>query len=108
MSYPVIWLTGKMASYRRLRAADPNGARRIASVIGSLASDPYPVDSNALGGTAFRRIRLDRYRVLYEVQDTEVRIMHVGRVTDRLPCRGAVRAHRQALARSSRRASTVR
>lgn len=72
-----------MASYRRLRAQDPDGARRTASVIGGLTFDPYPAESNALGGTAFRRIRLDRYRVLYAVKDTEVRIMHVGRVTDR-------------------------
>jgi mRNA interferase RelE/StbE len=83
MSYPVIWLTGAIASYRRLRAEDPDGAKRVASVIGGLAFDPYPAESNALGGTAFRRIRLDRYRVLYEVKDTEVRIMHVGRVADR-------------------------
>ena len=83
MSYPVIWLSEAMVFYCRLREADADGAKRIASVISSLASDPFPVDSNALGGTSFRRIRLDRYRVLYEVGGEAIRIMHVGRVADR-------------------------
>jgi hypothetical protein len=82
MSYAVIWLTGAMTSYRRLRAADPDGAKRIASTIAGLASDPYPAESNALGRTNFRRIRLD-YRVLYEVSDAAVRVMPVGRVAGR-------------------------
>ena len=83
MSYAVIWLTGAMTSYRRLRTADPDGAKRIASTIAGLASDPYPAESNALGRTKFRRIRLDRYRVLYEVSDAAVRVMHVRRVAGR-------------------------
>jgi len=83
MSYAVIWLSEATVSYRRLRAVDPDGAKRIASVIAGLASDPFPADSNGLGGTSFRRIRLDHYRVLYEVGEEAVRIMHVGRVNDR-------------------------
>ena len=83
MSYAVIWLTEAMTSYRSLRAADPDGAKRIASTIAGLAADPCPAESDALGRTNFRRIRLDRYRILYEVSDTAVRVMHVGRVTDR-------------------------
>ena len=62
MTRSVIWLPEAMASYRRLRAADPDGARRIAKAVTALANDPRPAESNALGGTGFRRIRLDRYR----------------------------------------------
>jgi mRNA interferase RelE/StbE len=80
MTHSVIWLPEAMAAYRRLRADDPDGARRIAKAVAALADDPHPADSNPLGRTSFRRIRLDRYRVLYEVTDDAVRVMHVGRV----------------------------
>ena len=64
MTHPVIWLPEAMASYRQLRAADPDGDRRVVKAVAALASDPAPADSNPLGGTSFRRIRLDRYRVI--------------------------------------------
>jgi mRNA interferase RelE/StbE len=80
MTYRVIWLSEAMTAYRRLRATDPDGAKRIAKAVIALATDPRPAESNALGGTSYRRIRLDRYRVLYEIADDVVRVMHVGRV----------------------------
>jgi len=98
MTHSVIWLSEAIASYRRLRATDPDGARRIAKVVTAPATDPRPADSNALGGTSFRRIRLDRYRVLYEVTDDTVRVMHVGRVIARpiaMAQRGTPAARRQ-------------
>jgi mRNA-degrading endonuclease RelE of RelBE toxin-antitoxin system len=66
-----------------LRTADPDGAKRIARAVAALAADSHPVESNALGGTSFRRLRLDRYRVLYEVTEDMIRVMHVGRVIER-------------------------
>jgi mRNA-degrading endonuclease RelE of RelBE toxin-antitoxin system len=42
-----------------------------------------PEAMTALGGTSFRRLRLDRYRVLYEVTEDMIRVMHVGRVIER-------------------------
>ena len=79
MTYSVIWLPEAVTSYRRLRTTDPDGAKRIAKAVAALAADPRPGESNALGGTSYRRMRLDRYRVLYEVADETVRVMHVGR-----------------------------
>jgi mRNA interferase RelE/StbE len=80
MTYQVIWLSEAMTAYRQLRAADPDGAKRIARAVAALAIDSHPLESNALGSTNFRRLRLDRYRVLYEVSDDTIRVMHVGRV----------------------------
>lgn len=80
MTYAVIWLPEAMTAYRRLRAADPEGAKRIAVAAATLAADPHPAGSGALGGTGFRRLRLDHYRVLYEVTETAIQVMHVGRV----------------------------
>jgi mRNA interferase RelE/StbE len=78
MTYSVIWLPEAVTAYRRLRATDPDGAKRIAKAVAALAADPRPAESNALGGTSYYRMRLDRYRVLYEVADEMVRVMHVG------------------------------
>lgn len=67
-----------MTAYRSVREADPEGARRISRAVALLAGDPRPRTSTALGSTPFRRLRLDRYRVLYEVAPASVSVMHVG------------------------------
>jgi mRNA-degrading endonuclease RelE of RelBE toxin-antitoxin system len=72
-----------MNAYRSLRAMDPEGARHIAHRIAALAAEPCPEGSSRLGETDFRRLRLDQYRVLYEVTPDTVRVMHVGRVLRR-------------------------
>jgi mRNA-degrading endonuclease RelE of RelBE toxin-antitoxin system len=77
--FAVVWLPGAMTAYRQLRASEPEAAVVIAQAIAGLADEPRPQASNALGKTAFRRLRLEEYRVLYEVTPDTVRIMHVGR-----------------------------
>jgi mRNA-degrading endonuclease RelE of RelBE toxin-antitoxin system len=79
MTLAVVWLPAAMNAYRSLRVTDPEGAQRIARRIAALAAEPRPEGSSCLGETDFRRLRLDRYRVLYEVTPDTVRVMHVGR-----------------------------
>src|SRR5487761_1359072 len=55
MSFALDWLPEAVSAYRRLRAADPEGPKRIASVVAGLAADPYSPESTPLGGTSFRR-----------------------------------------------------
>jgi len=81
-----VWLPAAMNAYRSLRVTDPEGARRIARGVVALTAEPCPEGSSRLGETDFRRLRLDQYRVLYEVTPDTVRVMHVGRV---LPIRPA-------------------
>jgi len=69
MTYSVVWLPEAMSSFRRLRAADSDGAKQVAAAVVALATDPYPSRSTALGGSGFRRLRLASYRVLYQVED---------------------------------------
>lgn len=77
--FAVVWLPGAMTAYRQLRTTEPEAAVIIAQAITGLTDEPRPPASNALGKTAFRRLRLEDYRVLYEVTADTVRIMHVGR-----------------------------
>jgi mRNA-degrading endonuclease RelE of RelBE toxin-antitoxin system len=69
-----------MTAFRTLRESEPEGAAFVATAVAALAAEPRPVTSTALGDTAFRRLRIDRYRVLYELTSDAVRIMHVGQV----------------------------
>jgi mRNA interferase RelE/StbE len=83
MTLAVIWLPTAMNAYRSLRVTDPKGAKHLARRIAALAAEPCPEGSSRLGETDFRRLRLDQYRVLYEVTPDTVRVMHVGRVLRR-------------------------
>ena len=79
----IVWLPGAMTAYRTLRDDDPEGATLVANAIAALRAEPRPSNSAALGDTEFRRLRVERYRVLYELTAGTVRVMHVGSVHDR-------------------------
>ena len=76
-----------MASYnviihKRVRKKDlpslpPKDRARIVERIVALASDPYPVDSVQLKGSAKRRIRKGNYRILYTVDEAIVTVVVV-------------------------------
>jgi len=40
MTHPVIWLPEAMASYRQLRAADPDGDRRVVKAVAAIRPRP--------------------------------------------------------------------
>jgi mRNA interferase RelE/StbE len=79
----IVWLPGAMSAYRALREDDPEGATLIANAVAALRTEPRPENSTALGDTEFRRLRVERYRVLYELAQDTIRVMHVGSVHDR-------------------------
>jgi hypothetical protein len=78
----IVWLPAAMTAFRTLREDDPDGAMLIANAVAALRAEPRPPNSTALGDTDFRRLRVERYRVLYELTSDAVRIMHVGSVHD--------------------------
>ena len=80
MTLTVVWLPEAMTAYRSLRIKDPAGAKRVAQAVAMLADEPRPETSSALGGTAFRRLRLDQYRVLYELTRNANYVLYVGLV----------------------------
>lgn len=44
-------------------------AKRILAAIYQLASDPRPVQAKKLAGSDLYRLRVGRYRILYEIKD---------------------------------------
>ena len=63
------------ASARRaLRKLDGQARKRVVSAIVDLADDPRPDGCRKLQGRTEYRIRIGDYRVLYDVDDTRIRI----------------------------------
>ncbi|MGH3287716.1 MAG: type II toxin-antitoxin system RelE family toxin [Streptosporangiaceae bacterium] len=60
---------------------DPPGIRAVLDAIDQLSSDPRPAGSFPYGSPDLRRLRVGRYRILYEITDDMAAIRHIARVT---------------------------
>jgi mRNA interferase RelE/StbE len=60
---------------------DPGGIREVLDAIDRLADDPRPPGSFPYGSPDLRRLRVGRYRVLYEITGNAVTIRHIARGT---------------------------
>ena len=60
---------------------DPQGIREVLDAIDRLADEPRPAGSFPYGSPDLRRLRIGRYRVLYEITEEAVAIRHIARGT---------------------------
>jgi mRNA interferase RelE/StbE len=60
---------------------DPNGMRAVLDAIDGLADDPRPAGSFPYGSPDLRRLRVGRYRVLYEITEDAIAVRHIARGT---------------------------
>jgi mRNA interferase RelE/StbE len=58
---------------------DPQGIHAVLDAIDQLADDPRPAGSFPYGSPDLRRLRVGRYRVLYEITTETVAIRHIAR-----------------------------
>jgi mRNA interferase RelE/StbE len=58
---------------------DPPGIRAVLDAIDQLAGDPRPDGSFPYGSPDLRRLRIGRYRVLYEISEDAIAIRHIAR-----------------------------
>jgi mRNA interferase RelE/StbE len=58
---------------------DPQGLREVLDAIDRLADDPRPAGSFPYGSPDLRRLRVGRYRVLYEITEDTVAVRHIAR-----------------------------
>ena len=56
---------------------DPAGLRTVLDALDQLVIDPRPDSSFPFGSPDVRRLRIGRYRVLYEITDDEVSIVRI-------------------------------
>ena len=61
---------------------DPQGIRSVLDAIDRLADDPRPAGSFPYGSADLRRLRVGRYRVLYEITEETIAVRHIARGVD--------------------------
>ena len=60
---------------------DPPGIRAVLEAIDRLTDDPRPAGSFPYGSPDLRRLRVGRYRILYEIIDNIIAIRPIARGT---------------------------
>ncbi|MFI2620575.1 type II toxin-antitoxin system RelE/ParE family toxin [Streptomyces sp. NPDC018584] len=80
MSYEVIWEPEALAQAERFAKDDPEGVRQVFTAVDRLTDDPHP--KGAFGSSDVLRIHVSRYRVMYEINDHQIRVsvIHLRRV----------------------------
>jgi mRNA interferase RelE/StbE len=80
VSYEVVRSDEAFAAAQTYLADDPKGLAEVFDAVDSLALTPRPDDAFACGGDLFR-IRVGRYRVIYEVTEERltITVIHLGR-----------------------------
>jgi mRNA interferase RelE/StbE len=58
---------------------DREGLRSVLDIIDQLAIEPRPIGSFPYGSPDLRRLRIGRYRVLYEIAGDVITIGHIAR-----------------------------
>jgi mRNA interferase RelE/StbE len=58
---------------------DPQGVQELLDAIDRLADHPRPSGAFPYGSPDVRRLRVGRYRVLYEISEDAVAIRHIAR-----------------------------
>ena len=81
MTYEIVWADEALSAAQVYMVDDPEGLAAVFDAVDQLASDPRPATASRWGNTDFLRLRIGRYRVLYEIEDPVVRIdvIHLGR-----------------------------
>lgn len=80
MTREVVWSDEAFSSAQRYLVDDRQGLTRVFETVDLLSDDPRPIGAYACGGDRFR-LRIGRYRVIYEVREESVTIevIHLGR-----------------------------
>lgn len=81
MTYEITWTDEAFAAAEAFMADDPAGLATVFDTVDDLAGNPRPPAAFPWGNAAFLRLRVGRYRVLYEIDDRAIRIdvIHLGR-----------------------------
>jgi mRNA interferase RelE/StbE len=82
VSYTITWSERAISIGSRFLADDQQGLAHVMDAIDRLAGDPRPGSSVPYGSEDLRRLRADRYRVLYEIDaaNETIMILHLARV----------------------------
>jgi mRNA interferase RelE/StbE len=82
VSYSLDWYEAALNIAAGYIKDDPEGVDELFEALGRLTDDPRPRKSKPLTTPQLRRLRVGKYRVLYEIVDSvgSIIVIHVGRV----------------------------
>lgn len=81
MTFKVVWEPVAIDLAARFLADDPDGLRELFAAVDALADEPRPLGVFPLGASGLYRLRVGRYRAVYETDGASqtIKIRHVGR-----------------------------
>ena len=81
MTFTVVWEPVAIDVAAGFLADDPAGLRDLFEAIDALAYQPRPPQAFPLGTSGHHRLRVGRYRAVYEIDEAlgTVKVRHVGR-----------------------------
>lgn len=74
MTFEIVWADEAFAAAQVFMGDDPVGLAAVFDAVDELRENPRPSAARPWGGTDLLRLRVGRYRVLYEIDDDTVRI----------------------------------
>ncbi|WP_327686494.1 type II toxin-antitoxin system RelE family toxin [Streptomyces sp. NBC_00467] len=80
MSFEVIWEPEALSQAEQFAKNDPTGVRQVFTAVDRLGINPRP--DGAFGSADLLRIHIGAYRVMYEINDRQIRVsvIHLGRL----------------------------
>ena len=81
MSFAVVWEPAAINLTTGFLADDPDGLRDLFEAVDALVDEPRPPQAFPFGASGLHRLRVGRYRVIYETDEAAgvIKIRHVGR-----------------------------
>ncbi len=79
MSLQVIWEAQAIDLAAGFLRDDPDGVREMLDAVARLTEEPRPAASFPYGSPDRRRLRIGRYRVMYDITAETVSVWHLGR-----------------------------
>jgi mRNA interferase RelE/StbE len=85
VSRQVIWESQAIDQAAGFLRDDPDGVREMLDTVARLADEPRPAGSFPYGSPDRRRLRIGRYRVMYDIDAAEQPVQGVVRSVKALP-----------------------
>jgi mRNA interferase RelE/StbE len=67
----------KRSAVKEIKKLPVKELKRVLKAIGNLADNPHPIGAIKLSSQDFYRIRIGKYRILYEIMDDVLKIIIV-------------------------------
>ena len=81
MTYEIVWADEAFTAAQAFMVDDPAGLATVFDTVDDLSANPRPSSAFPWGTSGVLRLRVGRYRVMYQIEEMIIRIdvLHLGR-----------------------------